>query len=363
MIGDGTTTDRRLAVNVVDSSSAPIYFASIFAGHYGSAAVTSAGTLYVWGNLYPGDGSGLSTVVNPKAVTLTGVTISTVQIGYQAIAVLTTSGAIYTWGENSFGQLGVGDTSVRTTATLVSATNFGGSTISQISMGEYHLAFVSVADNKLWMAGASNNGRAGLVSSASVPTQVSVSLSTGDSIAKAYAVAFNSILLTTNGKVLTVGLGDLGVLGNGGTSTSSTFQSISTSGSITSSTVITQVFAGSITVIVKDSTNVFHAWGTNDYGQACVGSSTSTITTPTLVNLSGALSGVTISNVAVSRWVSVFQSDTGVLYGCGANQYLGSSSLSSGSSTSAVLINGGVLSGKTAVEVSAYRASVLVKYT
>ena len=62
---------------------------------------------------------------------------------------------MYMWGDNTYGQLGQGDTVLATEPKLVAFTG----TVEQISLGRYHSS--AIVDGELWMWGAGASGSIG----------------------------------------------------------------------------------------------------------------------------------------------------------------------------------------------------------
>jgi alpha-tubulin suppressor-like RCC1 family protein len=120
-LGDGTTTDRTTAVEVWNTGGA----ISIAAGLDHSLTVFDNGSVYSCGHNYSGQlGNGdalLSdtpfTTFEPITVTQTNF-LSVIAVGNHSIAI-DESGHVWTWGANSYGQLGDGTTTTRSTASLI----------------------------------------------------------------------------------------------------------------------------------------------------------------------------------------------------------------------------------------------------
>jgi len=108
-IGHGTTTRSLSPVAV----SGGLTFASISAGEDYTCGVTTGGVAYCWGdNNYGqlGNSANLFTH-NPNPVPLPvsgGLTFQTVSAGYLHTCGVTTAGSVYCWGDNSEGELGNG---------------------------------------------------------------------------------------------------------------------------------------------------------------------------------------------------------------------------------------------------------------
>lgn len=97
---------------------------AVAAGTYHSCALTAAGQLYTWGSNREGQlGLGRSSdmVFSPTLVeSLAGIPLAGVACGGNHTLVVSRSGAVFAWGSNSYGQLGLGDTTDRMWPTQVS---------------------------------------------------------------------------------------------------------------------------------------------------------------------------------------------------------------------------------------------------
>jgi len=124
-----------------------------------SAAVTSDGSLYTWGgNNTQGElGLGDSTDRVSTPTKVTGLSnVTAVSMGSNHGAAITSDGSLYTWGNNSYGQLGFGDTTTRKTPTKVP----GLSNVASVSvLMMFSAALTSSGDLYIW--GRNNYGQLG----------------------------------------------------------------------------------------------------------------------------------------------------------------------------------------------------------
>jgi len=135
-LGDGTTTHRTVPTKVSGSFS----FTFITAGGFRlgqTCALIAAGAAYCWGDNELGQlGIGSMDIVpHPVPVPVLGnVTFVELSAGLgRHTCGRTVAGVAYCWGENSFGALGDGSTSHRTTPTQVA----GGITFAQLAPGGF----------------------------------------------------------------------------------------------------------------------------------------------------------------------------------------------------------------------------------
>jgi alpha-tubulin suppressor-like RCC1 family protein len=155
-LGDGTTTRRPTPVAVSGLGSG---VAAVAAGRYHTCAVTSGGALWCWGrNDYGQLGDGTTTrQLTPVAVSGLGSGVATVAAGSYHTAAVTSGGAVQCWGDNRFGQLGDGTTTRRLTPVAVSGL---GSGVAAVAAGYYHTCAVD-AGGAVQCWGYNYNGQLG----------------------------------------------------------------------------------------------------------------------------------------------------------------------------------------------------------
>jgi alpha-tubulin suppressor-like RCC1 family protein len=95
--------------------------ADVAAGGERACARLGDGTLWCWGNGYPGDGSSARQLATPMQVTALGATVASVSLSRGDICARKTDGSLWCWGDNSGGQLGNGSTQKSTVPIEVTA--------------------------------------------------------------------------------------------------------------------------------------------------------------------------------------------------------------------------------------------------
>jgi len=163
-----------------------------------SAAVTSDGSLYTWGRNWYGElGMGVSADKNtPTKVGLSDVVA--VSLGSGHSAAVTSDSSLYTWGRNEYGQLGLGDNEDKYTPRKIA----GLSNVVAVSLGSGHSAAIT-SDGSLYTWGHNKYGQLGLGDNAdrNTPTKVPglsnvVAVSLGD---------YHSAAVTSDGSLYTWG--------------------------------------------------------------------------------------------------------------------------------------------------------------
>ena len=212
-----------------------------------------------------------------------------------------TDGTLWTWGRNSYGQLGVGDVTNRSSPVQVgSLTNW-----SKVSGGGLHSIAIKT-DGTLWSWGVTNDGRlgdgnAGGGSYKSSPVQVG-GVTTWSTVSSSEK---HNAALRTDGTLWVWGANGSGQLGQGNTNTYANPTQIS--GTWTAAVV------GAIWTAAVSSNGTLWAWGNNSFGQ--LGNNNTT----NLSNINQIGSGTTWSKVAACQYAALAIKTDGTLWAWGRN--------------------------------------------
>ena len=333
-LGNGTNTSSNtpLVVNLPAGVSPTI----IAAGGYHSLAVGSDGKLYAWGDNNVGQlGNGATSDSNsPVVVNLpAGVSPTAISAGSGHSLAIGNNGKLYAWGDNSYGQLGNGTTSNSATPLVVNLP--AGVSPTAIAAGSAHNLVIG-SDGKLYVWGDNDNGQLGNGTTTQSTTPLVVNLPAGVSPTIIAAGIIHSMAIGSDGKLYTWGNNNYGELGNGTTTQSTTPVVVNLPAGV-SPTAIT---GGSAHSMAKGSDGKLYTWGNNNLGQLGNGTTSST-STPGIINLPAGVSPTTIT--AGTNHNMVIGSD-GKLYAWGYNDcgQLGNGTLPQSNSPVAVNLPAGV---------------------
>jgi alpha-tubulin suppressor-like RCC1 family protein len=236
-------------------------------------ALKQNGTLWAWGNNSSGQ-LGLGNTTNRSTPTQVGTSTDWIAIaaGDSHSLALKRDGTLWAWGYNYYGQLGLGDYNNRSTPTQVGTSTDW----IAIAAGDFH-SLALKRDGTLWAWGYNYYGQLGLgnTTNRSTPTQVGTST---DWIAIA-AGAFHSLALKRDGTLWAWGYNSSGQLGLGNTTNRSTPTQVGTS------TDWIAIAAGGYHSLALKRDGTLWVWGSNGYGQLGLGDTTNR-STPTQVGTS-----------------------------------------------------------------------------
>jgi alpha-tubulin suppressor-like RCC1 family protein len=253
-------------------------------GFFHTCAILSDGTLWCWGANVTGEvGDGTTQLrSSPTQVNLSGAVTAVSASGtpgttsYLAnTCAIRADKSLWCWGDNSFGQLGVGDTNGRTGPQAVKLPN--SVQVVQVAVGGGQVCAVDTGAN-LWCWGANKYGQIGNgnTTNATTPSQVA------SSIASVSAGFTHTCAVSTGGALTCWGSDTWGELGNG-TTTGSNANTAPVP--VSSLTGVAEVSAGVYTTCARTGTSV-SCWGLNNDGQLGIGN-TSGQTSPFSVTLPG----------------------------------------------------------------------------
>jgi alpha-tubulin suppressor-like RCC1 family protein len=147
-------------------------FEAVSAGAYHTCGVTSSGSAYCWGsNSFGRLGDGTTTDRTTPVAVSGGLTFDAVSAAGSHTCGLTSSGSAYCWGYNYLGELGDGTTTQRTTPVAVS----GGLTFEVVSGGRLRHTCGVTSNGSAYCWGYNGYGQLGDGTTSSSYTPVRVS--------------------------------------------------------------------------------------------------------------------------------------------------------------------------------------------
>lgn len=247
-LGDGTTTDRSAPVKVMDD------VVSVSLGQYHTLAIKSDGSLWVWGDnssYQLGDGTQTDSLT-PKR--LMGNVVCAAA-GYDFSVAVKSDGTCWTWGNGSGGKIGNGSTSYVGFVKVPTKISVGGKKVKKVAAGFNHSAALT-EDGSLYMWGNNSYGQLGNGSSGTSinsPTYVMSNI-------RDVSVGYNfSGAVTTSGDLYVWGRNNHGQLGDGST--------VNTSHPKKTMSNVKELDLGCNHVVAVKEDGSLWAWGSNEYGQ------------------------------------------------------------------------------------------------
>ena len=221
-LGLGDNTDRNTFTQITANTD---NIKEIYCGNYHTLILENDGTL--WGCSYNGYG-GLGLGDTAHRYTFTQITTNTdnikdVYCGGSYTIILKNDGTLWGCGENSYGQLGLGDTANRNTFTQITANT---DNIKEIYCGENH-TFILKNDGTLWSCGLNNYGQLGLGDTTNRTTFTKI-ITNVNNIKQVCCGANHTFMLKNDGTLWSCGYNYYGQLGLGDTTNRTTFTQITT---------------------------------------------------------------------------------------------------------------------------------------
>jgi alpha-tubulin suppressor-like RCC1 family protein len=309
------------------------FFDQVEIGSNHSAAIDSEGNIFTWGYNYYGQlGDGTSTNrTTPTEITnqfglVAGETITSVSLGGSHSAAITSKGRIFTWGNNEFGQLGDGTSTSKNIPTEI--TSFFNlnitEKISSISIGySYSSAITSEGRIFTWGVNYSSVLGDGTTTHRYVPTDITnqFSLNTEEVIINVFFGSSHSGAITSQGRVFTWGLNNLGQLGVGESDYDSHPNPIEITNQfpLSEGELITEISLGVDHSSAITSEGRVFTWGYNSYGQLGDGTTTQRNIPTEITNQFVLLTGETVRSIFLGSEHSLAMSSYGRIYVWGRN--------------------------------------------
>ena len=304
-LGLGDTTNRKTFTQVTTNTDD---IKSVYCGGYHTFILENDGTL--WSTGYGGEGRlGLGDTSNRATFTQVTVNVDNIKkiyCGYNHTFILKNDGTLWSCGNNEYGELGLGDTTNRTTFTQVT-TNTGN--IKQVYCGYYN-TFILKNDGTLWGCGFNSCSELGLGDTANRYTFAQITTNTDD-IKKIYCGCHYTIILKNDGTLWSTGQNNYGQLGLGDTTNRTTFTQVTTNVNN-----IKSVYCGFYHTFILKNDGTLWSCGYNGDGRLGLGNTTNRNTfTQVTTNADD------IKEIYCGGYHTFILKNNGTLWGCGDNYY------------------------------------------
>jgi alpha-tubulin suppressor-like RCC1 family protein len=323
MIGDGTTTQRNVMVPVTASGVlAGRTIISLVQGVVHSLALCSDGTVVAWGSNFSGQLGNNSTtdsslpvqVDTSSASALHGKSVVALAAGSSFSLALCSDGTVAAWGDNFYNQLGDTTSTQRNVPVAVntaSGSALYGKTVVNLTAGSHHsLALCSDGTLAAWgenYYGQLGNNSSGTYSSTPVTVNATSGTSAlyGKTVTSLAAGDSHSLAVCSDGIVAAWGDNSYGQLGNnsGSSKVPVLVNTVSGTSALYGKSVVA-VAAGYRYCLALSADGVVTAWGYNGLGQLGDGTTTKR-TVPVAVNTASgvsALNSKTVTGIAVGGY-------------------------------------------------------------
>jgi alpha-tubulin suppressor-like RCC1 family protein len=205
-LGTNNTTSYSSPVQTVAGGS---NWSSLAVGRVCVAAIKTDGTLWMWGSGVLGVLGNNTTDAKSSPVQTVAAGTNWSQVSVDRInganglcvAAIKTDGTLWTWGNNEFGQLGTNNITKYSSPVQTVA---GGSNWRQVDCSAGHSMYATKTDGTAWTWGLNDNGQLGVndTTNRSSPTQVVGGATNWSSISGSYA---GGVAIKTNGTLWTWG--------------------------------------------------------------------------------------------------------------------------------------------------------------
>ncbi|HVA59674.1 MAG TPA: hypothetical protein VNG13_03940, partial [Mycobacteriales bacterium] len=258
-----------------------------------SVAVMTDGSVYAWGDNASGQLGNANTDDQPVPIRVAlpaGVQIVQASVGLDHVLALSSAGTVYAWGDNASGELGDGSTTSRASPVLVQLP--AGVSVTQVSAG-WQDSYALTSTGQLYAWGAAQF--LGQAPASDPTTPVQIVLPAGVSLTQISAGDLYVLAVTSTGQVIGWGYNYWGDLGDG-TNQSGSAPAYA---ELPAGVAISEVVASNGHSLALSDTGQVYAWGRNEDAQLGDGQVGAQSDTPVLVSLPG---NGTATQVAASFW-------------------------------------------------------------
>ena len=313
------TNDTAIRCTPVTTFAGGSNWKSVAGGSYHTAAIKTDGTLWVWGrNVHSQLGTNDTAIrCTPVTTFAGGSNWKSVAAGYRHTAAIKTDGTLWVWGLNGDGELGINDTTQRNTPVTTFA---GGSNWKQVAVGIYHMVAIKT-DGTLWTWGFNAYGNLGINDTTNRSTPVTT-FAGGTNWKQVDCGANNHTgAIKTDGTLWTWGQNVYGQLGTNDTTTKSVPVEV-----FGNHTNWKQVSGGLYNTAAIKTDGTLWTWGRNFYGNLGVNDTTDRATPVT--TFAGGTNWKSVGN-GVYDIVAIKTDGTLWTWGYGPNGQLGTNDTTS----------------------------------
>lgn len=253
------------------------------------------------------DVSSLTQLTSSGQVYFTIDNIKQISCGGKHTFALKNDGTLWAAGANGYGQLGLGDTSIK--EMFLQVTRNINNDVKQIEAGYVHSVLLK-NDGTVWSCGGNDYGQLGL--SGTFDQKYFNQVTSLSDIIYITCSAYNTYALSANGDLYGAGFNSAGQLGLGNQTNSSSFVRIATN--------VKRVAAGSLNLYYLKNDGTLWSTGDNGYGQ--LGINTSAANSPAMspVNVTTNVDKVKDIACCMNQTVYMLKTD-GTVWSCGRNDY------------------------------------------
>jgi alpha-tubulin suppressor-like RCC1 family protein len=333
------------------------------AGSSHQIVLSADGKVFGWGSNNQGQLGNTLTTASTIPVSLkddaalAGKMIAAIASATNHNLALTTTGEVFSWGNNTSGKLGDGSTTNRTQPVAVVASGaLAGKTISAIAAGDEH-SLALTAEGKVFAWGSNSFDQLGTEAwqDSSVPVAVDTRGALRGKTITAIAAGYrHSLVLTSDGEVISWGSNGNGQLGNGTNIDPGSPIKVDVSGALAGKRVIAIAAAEDHSLALTEDGLVF-AWGDNAYGQLGDNSGSSNSLVPVPVFTNGVLAGKIVAGISagIDHCLAITKDGITVSWGRNLSGQLGNGGTVN-SPVPVLVASNGILSGAAIHSITAF---------
>ena len=287
----------------------------IACGYYHTVILKKDGSLWACGsNTYGqlGLGDDNSRTLFTQVTTNINNDVKQVACGYSFTVILKNDGTVWACGLNSMGQLGLNDTTDRTTFTQVT-TNINND-VKQIACG-YDFTFILKNDGSLWVCGDNDYGQLGLGTSDTdyYTSFAQVTTNIDNDVKEVICGDYHVFILKNDGSLWSCGYNQYSRLGLGDTDDRTTFTQVTTN----INNDVKQVVCGEEFTLILKTNGSLWSCGRNDKGQLGLNDTTTRdVFTQVTIDVNN-----DVKQIACGNNHTIILKNDGSLWGCGSYFY------------------------------------------